>query len=128
MSTPAPRIVSPRMSHPIKIAVVGGGYGAKIPCPHIRARRVRAGRRGAPAERAPSSPKHDVAVGTADLDELLGVEAEGRDVAGPVSQHAEVAIAAARRGLHVLCEKPLAASLERLGRSSRPSRSPGSAP
>ena len=79
---------------------------------------------GASAELA---AKHDVALGTADLDELLAVDGlEAVHVAGPVSQHAEVAIAAARRGLHVLCEKPLAASLERRGRSSRPSRKPAS--
>ncbi len=104
------------MSDPIKIAVVGGGYGAKIPLPAyaeldefepvaVWSRR--------PERAAELADKHDVPLGTADLDELLGLDGlEAVHVAGPVSQHAEVAIAAARGGLHVLCEKPLAASLD----------------
>lgn len=104
------------MTDPIKIAVVGGGYGAKVPLPAyaeldefepvaVWSRR--------PERAAELADKHGVGLGTADLDELLGVEGlEAVHVAGPVSQHAEVAIAAARRGLHVLCEKPLAASLD----------------
>jgi predicted dehydrogenase len=104
------------MSDPVKIAVVGGGYGAKVPLPvygelgefepvAVWSRR---------AERAQElAAKHDLALGTADLDELLGVDGlEAVHVAGPVAQHAQVATAAARAGLHVLCEKPLAASLE----------------
>ena len=104
------------MSDPIRIAVVGGGYGAKIPLPAyveldefepvaVWSRR--------PERARELAAKHDLALGTADLDELLAVDGlEAVHVAGPVSQHAEVAIAAARRGLHVLCEKPLAASLD----------------
>jgi predicted dehydrogenase len=104
------------MPEPVKIAVVGGGYGAKVPLPAyveldefepvaVWSRR---------AERAQElAAKHDLPLGTADLDELLAVAGlEAVHVAGPVAQHAEVAIAAARRGLHVLCEKPLAASLD----------------
>ncbi len=103
------------MDDAIKIAVVGGGYGAKVALPVFggleefepvavwsrrpeRAREL-AGEAGA-------------ALGTADLKELLdcpGLEAV--HVATPVTLHAEVAVAAARRGLHVLCEKPLAADL-----------------
>ena len=104
------------MSDPVKIAVVGGGYGAKVPLPvyaeldefepvAVWSRR---------AERALElAETFGLALGTSDLDELLahpGLEAV--HVAGPVATHAEVAIAAARRGLHVLCEKPLAADLE----------------
>ena len=104
------------MSDPIKIAVVGGGYGAKVPLPAyaeldefepvaVWSRR--------PERAAELADKHAVALGTADLDELLALKGlEAVHVAGPVSQHAEVAIAAARHGLHVLCEKPLAASLD----------------
>jgi predicted dehydrogenase len=104
------------MPEPVKIAVVGGGYGAKVPLPAyaeldefepvaVWSRR---------AERAEElAATHDLPLGTADLDELLAVEGlEAVHVAGPVSKHAEVAIAAARHGLHVLCEKPLAASLD----------------
>ena len=104
------------MSDPIKIAVVGGGYGAKIPLPAyaeldefepvaVWSRR--------PERAAELADKHNLALGTADLDELLGLDGlEAVHVAGPVAQHGEVAIAAARHGLHVLCEKPLAASLD----------------
>jgi predicted dehydrogenase len=104
------------MSDPVKIAVVGGGYGAKIPLPAyaeldefeplaVWSRR--------PERALQLAEQYELELGSADIDELLdhpGLEAV--HVAGPVSQHAEVAIAAARRGLHVLCEKPLAASLD----------------
>ena len=100
---------------PIKIAVLGGGYGAKVPLPvlgelpefetvAIWSRR--------PERAAELAGEHDVELGTSDIDELLdhpGLEAV--HVATPVATHAEVAIAAARRGLHVLCEKPLATDL-----------------
>jgi predicted dehydrogenase len=103
------------MPEPIKIAVVGGGYGAKVPLPAyvsldefepvaVWSRR--------PERAQELAAKFDLALGTADLDELLSCPGlEAVHVAGPVAQHAEVAIAAANRGLHVLCEKPLAASL-----------------
>lgn len=104
------------MSDPIKIAVVGGGYGAKIPLPAyveldefeplgVWSRR---------SERARQiAEEHGLRLGTDRLDDLLELDGlEAVHVAGPVAQHAEVAIAAARRGLHVLCEKPLAASLD----------------
>ena len=101
---------------PVKIAIVGGGYGAKVPLPVYaeldefepvavwsrRPERARELAQGA-----------GLALGTSDLDELLGHPGlEAVHVATPVASHAEVAIAAARRGLHVMCEKPLAASLE----------------
>jgi predicted dehydrogenase len=104
------------MPDPIKIAVVGGGYGAKVPLPAyaeldefepvaVWSRR--------PERAQELAAKHALGLGTADLDELLAVEGlEAVHVAGPVSQHGEVAIAAARNGLHVLCEKPLATSLD----------------
>jgi predicted dehydrogenase len=101
---------------PVKIAIIGGGYGAKVPLPVYaeldefepvavwsrRPERARELAEGAGLQ-----------LGTADLDELLahpGLEAV--HVATPVASHAEVAIAAARRGLHVVCEKPLAATLD----------------
>jgi predicted dehydrogenase len=104
------------MSDPVKIAVLGGGYGAKVPLPvygeleefepvAVWSRR--------PERARELATTFDLELATADVDELLahrGLEAV--HVAGPVSTHAEVAIAAARRGLHVLCEKPLAASLD----------------
>jgi len=104
------------MSNPVKIAVVGGGYGAKVPLPvyaeidefepvAVWSRR--------PERAQELAEKFDLPLATSDLDELLahpGLEAV--HVAGPVSTHAEVAIAAARHGLHVLVEKPLAANLD----------------
>jgi predicted dehydrogenase len=104
------------MSDPVKIAVVGGGYGAKVPLPAYAAldefEPVAVWSRR-PERARELAATFDLALGTADLDELLahpGLEAV--HVAGPVTTHAEVAIAAARRGLHVMCEKPLAANLD----------------
>ncbi|MGI8728692.1 MAG: Gfo/Idh/MocA family protein [Solirubrobacteraceae bacterium] len=104
------------MSDPVRIAVVGGGYGAKVPLPAYSEldefEPVAAWSRRPERARELAST-FDLTLGTAELDELLdhpGLEAV--HVAGPVATHAEVAIAAARRGLHVLCEKPLAADLD----------------
>jgi predicted dehydrogenase len=104
------------MPEPVRIAIAGGGYGAKVPLPvygkldefepvAVWSRR--------PERARELAGDAGLALGTSDLDELLdhpGLEAV--HVATPVATHAEVAIAAARRGLHVLCEKPLAGSLE----------------
>jgi predicted dehydrogenase len=103
-------------SAPVRIAIAGGGYGAKVPLPvygeldefepvAIWSRR--------PERAQELAADAGLQLGTADIDELLdhpGLEAV--HVATPVASHAEIAIAAARRGLHVLCEKPLAATLE----------------
>ena len=101
---------------PVKIAVAGGGYGAKIPLPAYReldefepvavwARR--------PERARDLAAEHGLELGTCDVEELLGHPGlEAIHVATPVSLHAETAIAGARRGLHVLCEKPLAMNLQ----------------
>ncbi len=100
---------------PVKIAVLGGGYGAKVPLPVLSSLHefapVAVWSR-TPARAAELAEQHDLELGTSDVDELLahpGLEAV--HVATPVATHAEIAIAAARRGLHVLVDKPLAMDL-----------------
>ena len=104
------------MPDPVRIAIAGGGYGAKVPLPvygeldEFEPVAVWSRRRERARELAGEG---GLALGTSDIDELLdhpGLEAV--HVATPVALHAEVAIAAAERGLHVLCEKPLAASMD----------------
>ncbi len=101
---------------PVKIAIIGGGYGTKVSLPvlsglpefepaAIWSRR--------PERARELAEKEGLSLGTADLDELLDLPGlEAVHVATPVTMHAEVAIAAASRGLHVLCEKPLGANLD----------------
>jgi predicted dehydrogenase len=104
------------MEKPIKIAIAGGGYGRKVALPvyaeleefepvAVWSRR---------AERARElAEEAGVGLGTADFDELLSVPGlEAVHVATPVVTHVQFAVAAAERGLHVLCEKPLADNLE----------------
>jgi len=103
------------LDQPVKIAVAGGGYGAKVPLPVLCAldefEPVAAWSRR-PERAAQLAVEHDLELGTSDVDELLGHPGlEAVHIATPVATHAEIAIAAARRGLHVLCEKPLAANL-----------------
>jgi predicted dehydrogenase len=102
-------------SSPVKIAIAGGGYGAKVVLPVLNGldefEPVAVWSRR-PERAAELADEHDLALGTADIDELLahpGLEAV--HIATPVAGHAQLAIAAAQRGLHVLCEKPLAIDL-----------------
>jgi predicted dehydrogenase len=104
------------MSNPVKIAVAGGGYGSKVALPvyaeleefepvGVWSRR---------SERARElAEEAGVEVGTSDFEELLSAPGlEAVHVATPVVTHPEFAIAAAERGLHVMCEKPLGDNLE----------------
>ena len=100
---------------PVKIAVLGGGYGAKVPLPVladlVEFEPVAVWSR-TPERARELAGKHGLELGTSDVDELLahpGLEAV--HVATPVATHAEIAIAAARRGLHVLVDKPIALDL-----------------
>jgi predicted dehydrogenase len=102
-------------SRPVKIAVLGGGYGAKVALPvlsELEEFEPVAVWSRTPERAAQLAAKHDLELGTSDLDELLshpGLEAV--HVATPVALHAEHAIAAANRGLHVLLDKPMATDL-----------------
>lgn len=103
------------MGSAVKIAVVGGGYGAKVALPvlceleefepvAVWSRR--------PERARELADEAGVALGTSEIDELFSAPGlEAVHVAAPVTMHAEVSIAAAHRGLHVLCEKPLASDL-----------------
>jgi len=103
------------MGSAVKMAVVGGGYGAKVALPvlceldefepvAVWSRR--------PERARELADEAGLALGTSDIDELLSAPGlEAVHVAAPVTMHAEVSIEAARRGLHVLCEKPLASDL-----------------
>ena len=103
------------MDDPVKVAVVGGGYGAKVALPvyqeldEFEPVAVWSRRRERAEELAGQA---GLALGTADFDEVLSVPGlEAVHVATPVVTHLPFAVAAARRGLHVLCEKPLADNL-----------------
>jgi predicted dehydrogenase len=108
------------MERPIKIAIAGSGYGRKVALPvyaeleefepiAVWSRR--------PERARELAEEAGVRLGTADFEELLSVPGlEAVHVATPVVTHAQFAVAAAGRGLHVVCEKPLA---ENLGEARR---------
>jgi predicted dehydrogenase len=111
------------MPDPVRIAVAGGGYGAKVALP-VYAKLAEfepvAIWSRSPARAAELAAGRGLELGTSDLDELLGLPGlEAIHVATPVALHAELAIAAAERGLHVMCEKPVAMSLEEGRRIAR---------
>ncbi len=103
------------MTDAVKIAVAGGGYGSKVALPVYR--ELEEFEPVAVWSRRPERARElaeqaGLELGTTDLDELLrfpGLEAV--HVATPVVTHADFAAAVAERGLHLLCEKPLAHSL-----------------
>lgn len=103
------------MEKPIKIAVAGSGYGQKVALPvyaelaefepvAVWSRR--------PERARELAGKSGAELGTTDFDELLSVPGlEAVHIATPVVTHTPFAVAAAERGLHVICEKPLADNL-----------------
>ena len=103
------------MSDPVRIAIVGGGYGSKVVLPGyaelaefepvaVWSRR--------PQRARELAEEAGLEVGTSDFEELLSTPGlEAVHVATPVATHVGFATAAAERGLHVMCEKPLAESL-----------------
>lgn len=103
------------MKEPIKIAIAGTGHGRKVALPVYREldhfEPVAIWSRS--AERAGKlAAEAGLELGTSDVDELLSVPGlEAVHIATPVATHVELATAAASRGLHVLCEKPLAENL-----------------
>ena len=102
-------------SPPVKIAAIGGGYGAKVPLPVLadldEFEPVAVWSR-TPERARELAKQHHLELGTSNLSELLshpGLEAV--HIATPVATHAEIAIDAAQRGLHVLVDKPMAMNL-----------------
>ncbi|TQF74224.1 Gfo/Idh/MocA family oxidoreductase [Rhodococcus spelaei] len=96
------------------LAVIGTGFGCITHVPAFRDAgfEVRAliGRdRDRTAERA---ARFDIANAVTSLDEALAAaDIDAVTIATPPHTHAELAIEAAERGLHVVCEKPFAADL-----------------
>jgi predicted dehydrogenase len=103
------------MDRPVKIAIAGGGYGAKVALPAYQ--ELEEFEPVAVWSRRPERAKEladeaGLELGTADFEELISVPGlEAVHVATPVVTHLPFAVAAAQRGLHVLCEKPLGDSL-----------------
>jgi predicted dehydrogenase len=114
---------------PVKIAVAGGGYGTKVALPVYQeldefepvALWSRRPERARELARAAGLP-----LGTSDFEELLAVPGlEAVHIATPVVTHVPFAVAAAGRGLHVMCEKPLGDDLAGARRIAAAVRSAG---
>jgi predicted dehydrogenase len=104
------------MEEPIKIAIAGSGYGRKVALPvytELEEFEPVAVWSQRPERARKLAEEAGVGLGTADFDELLSVPGlEAVHVATPVVTHVQFAVAAAERGLHVICEKPLADNLD----------------
>jgi predicted dehydrogenase len=117
------------MDEPIRIAVVGGGYGRKVALPVYTG--LAEFEPVALWSRHPERAEHladeaGLKLGTSDYEELLSYPGlEAVHVATPVTTHVDFAVAAAERGLHLLCEKPLADTLEGAQRIVEAVRSAG---
>ena len=116
------------MEKPIKIAVAGGGYGSKVALPvyaELAEFEPVAVWSWRPERARQLATEAGVGLGTADFDELLSVPGlEAVHVATPVVTHVRFAVAAAERGLHVICGSPWRTTLRALAaswlRSGRP--------
>ncbi|MEX2551843.1 MAG: Gfo/Idh/MocA family oxidoreductase [Actinomycetota bacterium] len=104
------------MSTPVNIAIAGTGYGRKVALPVYRElgqfEPVACWSR-TPERARKLASEFGLRLGTSDFDELLSVPGlEAVHVATPVATHLSFARAVVERGLHLLCEKPLADNLQ----------------
>ena len=101
---------------PVKLAIAGSGYGKKVALPVYRSMEQFepvACWSYTPGRAEKLAREFGLGLGTSDFDELLSVPGlEAVHVATPVATHLPFARAVAERGLHLLCEKPLADNLE----------------
>lgn len=113
----------------MKIAVAGGGYGRKVALPvysKLEEFEPVAVWSHTPERASKVANDFDLSLGTSDFDELLSVPGlEAVHVATPVATHLPFACAVAERGLHLLCEKPLAGNLSEAHRIAEAVRSAG---
>src|SRR5450756_1935690 len=98
-----PRPARTRTDKPLRVGVVGTGFIGETHVAAWAAEGIDAGRAAALGDR------HGARVAES-LDELFGA-VDVVDICTPTHLHAEVAIAAARAGRHVICEKPMARTL-----------------
>lgn len=102
------------MSYPeIKAGVVGTGFIGTVHAEAIR--RTGAQLVGVVASNPESGERAAARMGTqafASLDDLLAVDVDVVHVTSPNAFHADQAIACLRAGKHVVCEKPLATTLD----------------
>ncbi|HYN98308.1 MAG TPA: Gfo/Idh/MocA family oxidoreductase [Actinomycetota bacterium] len=100
----------------VKIAVAGSGFGRKVALPVYREIEEfePVGCWSRTPERAVKvANEFGLELGTSDFDELLAIPGlEAVHLATPVVTHLPLARAVVERGLHLLCEKPLADNLE----------------
>jgi predicted dehydrogenase len=103
------------MTSPVKIAIAGSGYGRKVALPvyqQLEEFEPVACWSRRPERARKLAEENGLELGTSNFEELLSFpELEAVHVATPVATHARFAVAAAARGLHVLCEKPLAENI-----------------
>jgi UDP-N-acetyl-2-amino-2-deoxyglucuronate dehydrogenase len=60
--------------------------------------------------------RHDIALAFAETDQVFGAGVQAVTICSPHLAHCEGVLAAARHGVHVLCEKPIAVSLDEADR------------
>jgi predicted dehydrogenase len=105
-----PRPARTRTDKPLRVGVVGTGFIGETHVAAWAAEGIHAVIHDIDAGRAAAlADRHGARVAES-LDELFGA-VDVVDVCTPTHLHAEVAIAAARAGRHVICEKPMARTL-----------------
>src|SRR5664279_4711473 len=100
----------PRVNGPLRVGVVGTGFMGETHVAAWAAEGIRAVIHDVDSGRAATLAERYGAQVAATREELLGA-VDVVDVCTPTHLHAEVAIAAARAGCHVICEKPMARTL-----------------
>lgn len=104
------RPARPRVNGPLRVGVVGTGFMGETHVAAWAAEGIRAVIHDVDSGRAATLADRYGARVAATREELLGA-VDVVDVCTPTHLHAEVAIAAARAGCHVICEKPMARTL-----------------